>query len=163
MAKHQLSMSGGNDKSTYYLSGEYLDQKGVAVGSGFKRYGFRLNLDNKPREWATISNNLSFNQTEENLTTSQENVISDGLQLTTQVPVKNIDGSWGGGDVTNGANQFAPVNPIAIASLKTNNNIRRQFLGGVNVGINLMKNLTFRTSFNTNIGYSNRPVYSSQR
>lgn len=159
MAKHQLSMSGGNDKTTYYLSGEYLDQKGVAVGSGFKRYGFRLNLDNKPREWATISANLSFNQTEENLTTSQENVISDGLQLTPQVPVKNIDGSWGGGDITNGANQYAPVNPIAIANLKTNNNLRRQFLGGLNVGINLMKNLTFRTSFNTNIGYSNSTYY----
>ena len=159
MAKHQLSMSGGNDKTTYYLSGEYLDQKGVAIGSGFKRYGFRLNLDNKPREWATISTNLSFNQTEENLTTSQENVISDGLQLTPQVPVKNIDGTWGGGDLTNGANLYAPVNPIAIANLKTNNNIRRQFLGGVNVGINLMKNLVFRTSFNTNIGYSNSTYY----
>jgi TonB-linked SusC/RagA family outer membrane protein len=159
MDKHQLSMSGGNDKATYYLSGEYLNQKGIAIGSGFKRYGFRLNLDNKPREWVTIATNLSFNQTNENLTTSQENVISDALQLTPQVPVKNIDGSWGGGDITNGANQFAPVNPIAIANLKTNTNLRRQFLGGMNIGIKLMKDLTFRTSFNTNIGYSNSTYY----
>ena len=36
------------------MSGEYLDQEGVAVGSGFDRYGFRLNLDNKPREWVTL-------------------------------------------------------------------------------------------------------------
>ena len=154
MMKHQLSMSGGNDKTTYYLSGEYLDQKGVAIGSGFKRYGFRLNIDNKPREWATVGANLSFNQTDENLTTSQENVISDALQLTPQVPVKNLDGSWGGGDITNGAGIYAPVNPIAIANLKTNNFLRRQFLGGLNIGIKIMKDLTFRTSFNTNIGYS---------
>ena len=159
MAKHQLSMSGGNDKSTYYLSGEYLDQKGVAIGSGFKRYGFRLNLDNKPREWVTIGTNLSFNQTDENLTTSQENVISDALQLTPQVPVKNLDGSWGGGDLINGANQYAPVNPIAIANLKTNTLLRRQFLGGLNIAINLTKDLTFRTSFNTNVGYSNSTYY----
>lgn len=159
MTKHQLSMSGGTDKSTYYLSGEYLDQKGIALGSGFKRYGVRLNLDNKPREWVTIGTNLSFNQTDEDLTTSQENVISDALQLTPQVPVKNLDGTWGGGDITNGANQFAPVNPIAIATLKTNTLLRRQFLGGLNVGIRLMKDLTFRTSFNTNVGYSNSTYY----
>ncbi|HTL08186.1 MAG TPA: TonB-dependent receptor [Chitinophagaceae bacterium] len=159
MSKHQLSMSGGNDKSTYYLSGEYLDQKGVALGSGFKRYGMRLNLDNKPREWVTIGTNLSFNQTNENLTTSQENVISDALQLTPQVPVKNLDGSWGGGDIVNGANQFAPVNPIAIANLKTNTLTRRQFLGGLNIGIKIIKDLTFRTSFNTNVGYSSSTYY----
>ncbi len=164
MTKHQLSMSGGTDKSTYYLSGEYLDQKGVALGSGFKRYGVRLNLDNKPREWATVGINLAFNQTNENLTTSQENVISDALQLTPQVPVKNLDGSWGGGDVVNGANQFAPVNPIAIANLKTNTNVRREFLGGINLGIKIIKDLTFRTSFNTNINFSNstyfQPTYA---
>jgi TonB-dependent starch-binding outer membrane protein SusC len=159
MAKHQLSMSGGNDKSTYYLSGEYLDQKGVATGSGFKRYGFRLNLDNKPRDWVTIGTSLSFNQTNENLTTSQENVISDALQLTPQIPVKNLDGSWGGGDLINGANQYAPVNPIAIASLKTNTLARRQFLGGLNIAINFTKDLVFRSSFNTDIGYSNSTYY----
>ena len=159
MAKHQLSVSGGTDKTTYYLSGEYLDQQGVAVGSGFKRYGVRLNLDNKVRDWATIGVNLSFNQTKENLTSSQENTISDALQLTPQIPVKNLDGSWGGGDLVNGANVYAPVNPIAIANLKTNNNVRRQFLGGLNLDIKIIKDLYFRSSFNTNIGYQNYTYY----
>ena len=49
MSKHQLNLSGGSGNTTYYLSGEYLNQDGVAEGSGFKRYGVRLNLDNKPR------------------------------------------------------------------------------------------------------------------
>jgi hypothetical protein len=44
MQKHQLSLSGGSNTTTYYMSGEYLDQQGVAEGSGFKRYGFRLNM-----------------------------------------------------------------------------------------------------------------------
>ena len=159
MSKHQLSLSGGNDRTTYYLSGEYLKQAGVAIGSGFDRYGFRLNLDNKPRKWASIGANLSFNQTNDKLTTSQENVIANALQLTPQVPVKNIDGTWGGGDETNGANQFAPVNPIAIANLTTNNLVRRQFLGGLNLGIEIMKGLNFRSSFNTNLGFSSSTYY----
>ncbi|CAL1517165.1 TonB-dependent receptor [Chitinophaga sp. MM2321] len=159
MDKHQLSLSGGNDKTTYYLSGEYLKQDGIAAGSGFDRYGFRLNLDNKPREWATIGANLSFNQTNESLGTSQENVISNALQITPQIPVKNMDGSWGGGDLTNGANQYTPVNPIAIASLNQNKNTRRQFMGGLNIGITPIKNLSIRSSFNTNVGYSNAMIF----
>lgn len=159
MHKHQLSLSGGNERTTYYLSGEYLKQEGVALGSGFNRYAFRVNLDNKPREWASIGANLSFNQTNDNLTSSQENIISNALQLTPQVPVRNLDGSWGGGDENNGANIFAPVNPIAIANLTTNKLARRQLLGGLNVSIRLMEGLHFRTSFNTNLGFSNSSYY----
>lgn len=153
MNKHQLSLSGG-EKTTYYLSGEYMKQDGVALGSGFDRYSVRLNVDNKPREWATIGANFNFNQTKENLTTSQENIIQNALQLTPQIPVKNIDGSWGGGDDTNGANQFAPVNPIALANLTTNAYTRRQFLGGLNVGVKIIDGLTISSSFNANLGFN---------
>lgn len=155
MQKHQLSLSGGNNTTTYYMSGEYLKQDGVALGSGFDRYGFRLNMDNKPRDWITIGANISFNQTNEKLTSSSEGVISNALQLTPQVPVKNLNGEWGGSNDINGANRYAPINPVAIANVTTNTNRRRQFLGGLNVGINLLKGLTFRTSFNTDINYSN--------
>ena len=159
MVKHQFSMSGGSDKTTYYMSGEYLDQDGVALGSGFKRYGFRLKVDNKPLKWATIGANLSFNQTDQNLTTSQGDVISTALQLSPQIPVRNFDGTFAGADSTNASNVFAPVNPIAIASLVTNNNTNRQFLGGLNIAINLMKGLTFTTSLNGNVGYTNSTYY----
>ena len=159
MQKHQLSLSGGSSTTTYYMSGEYLDQQGVAEGSGFKRYGFRLNLDNKPREWITIGANLSFNQTDEKLTTSQENVIIRAIQLSPEVPVKNLNGSWGGGDLSNPAHQFSPVNPIAISQLVTNTNTRKQFLGGLNVGLTLAKGLVARTSFNTNLGFGNSTLY----
>lgn len=161
MNKHQLSLSGGSEKTTYFLSGDYLNQNGVAEGSGFKRYSFRLNVDNKPREWLSLGTNLSFNQTDENLTSSQENIISNALQLSPAVPVRNIDGTWGGAvvDATHPENQFAPVNPLAIASLATNANTRRQFLGGINLGIKIIKDLNFRTSFNTNVGYSNSQYY----
>jgi len=157
MNKHQLNLSGGSNNTTYYLSGEYLDQDGVAAGSGFKRYGVRLNLDNKPRPWLTIGTNLNFNQTNENLVTTNYGdaaspLIANALRLTPQIPVTNFDGSWGGSDPVNGANQYAPINPIALASLITNKNMKRQFLGGLNLGITLAKGLTFRSSFNGNIG-----------
>lgn len=160
MQKHQLSLSGGSSTTTYYLSGEYLKQDGVALGSGFNRYNVRVNLENKPREWVTLGTNLSFSQTNEKLTTSSESVIADALQLTPQIPVRNLNGDWGGGDDVNGANQFAPVNPVAIANLRTNNNRRRQFLGGLNLAFHVAKGLTLRTSLNTDINYTNSMFFN---
>ena len=157
MQKHQVNFSGGSTNTTYFMSGEHLNQEGIALGSGFKRYGFRLNLDNKPREWATIGANLSFSQTNENLTATnygdaQSPLIANALRLTPQIPVTNLDGTWGGSDPVNGAGQYAPTNPIALASLITNTNTKRNFLGGINLGITPFKGLAIRTSFNGSIG-----------
>jgi len=164
MQKHQVSVSGGGSNTTYYMSGEYLKQDGVAVGSGFDRYSFRVNLDNKPREWVTLGANLSFNQTNETLTTSADAIISNALQLTPQIPVKNLNGDWGGSNDINGGTQYAPVNPIALANVRTNTSRRRQFIGGLNATFNLAKGLTFRTAFYTDINYSNslyfNPTYN---
>ncbi len=165
MSKHQINLSGGGNNTTYYLSGEYLNQDGVAEGSGFKRYSVRLNLDNKPRPWLTLGTNLSFNQTNENLTATNyadaaSPLIANALELTPQIPVTNFDGSWGGSDPVNGANQFAPINPIALANLITNTNVKRQFLGGLNIGINILKGLTFRTSLNGSVGSGTSTYYT---
>lgn len=157
MNKHQLSFSGGNNNTTYYLSGEYLNQEGVALGSGFKRYGVRLNLDNKPREWASIGLNLNVNQVDEILTTTNYNnaespLIANALRLTPQIPVYNFDGSWGGSDPVNGANQFAPINPVALANLITNKNMRRQAQGGINLALKPITGLTLRASIYASYG-----------
>ncbi|WP_346238841.1 TonB-dependent receptor [Niabella insulamsoli] len=164
MGKHQLSVSGGSSATTYYLSTEYMDQKGVAEGSGFKRYGLRLNLDNKPRTWLSFGTNLSFNQTNEVLTatnySASDPLIANALRLTPQIPVTNFDGTWGGSDPINGAGQFAPINPIAIANLISNKNMRRQFLGGINMAITPLKGLTFRTSFNGSINHGQSLYYT---
>ncbi len=159
MTKHQLSLSGG-DKTTYYLSSEYLKQGGVAIGSGFDRYSIRLNIDNKPKDWATIGVNINFNQTKEKLTATQENTIVNALQISPQVPVKNLDGSWGGADEINGANRYSPVNPVAIANLTTNNNTRNQFLAGLNIGIKIIDGLSISTSLNTNLGFSSSDYFT---
>lgn len=41
---HQLSMSGGNEKTTFYASLAYLDQEGTLIHTGLNRYNGRLNI-----------------------------------------------------------------------------------------------------------------------
>lgn len=44
--QHQLSVSGGNDKTRFYLSGSVFDQEGIVLTTGLKRYTGRINLEN---------------------------------------------------------------------------------------------------------------------
>jgi TonB-dependent starch-binding outer membrane protein SusC len=160
MQKHQLSLSGGSEKTTYFLSGERMNQEGVALGSGFDRTSIRLNLDNKPRKWLTLGANVNVAQTDEKLATTQSNVIVNAIQLAPHIPVRNLDGTYGGGNITNStAEQFAPPNPIGLANLTTNEITRRRLLGGFNAGFNIIEGLDLRTSFNTDIGFSNSTYY----
>lgn len=161
LQKHQVSLSGGSENTQYYLSGESFDQEGIVQGSGFKRSSVRLNLDNQVRDWLKVSANLNFSQTKEQLSSTQQGVIGTALALSPAVPVKNPDGTWGGADDANGSSvQFTPLNPIAIANLVSNDLKRREFLGGLNADLTIVKGLHFRTSFNANIGLSRQDNYT---
>ena len=51
MTSHNVSMSGGNKDITYAISAGYLDQDGIAIGSGFKRQTLRGNIDAQIKKW----------------------------------------------------------------------------------------------------------------
>lgn len=44
--QHQLSVSGGNDKTRFYVSGSIFDQEGIVISTGLKRYTGRINFEN---------------------------------------------------------------------------------------------------------------------
>ncbi len=52
--QHQLEISGGTDKTTFLISGNYLNQQGVVENSSFDRYTVRTNFQTQ------ISDKLSF-------------------------------------------------------------------------------------------------------
>ena len=53
MQNYQVAVSNGNEKMKYYLSAGYLDEKGILDISYYKRYNFRVNLENQIRSWLT--------------------------------------------------------------------------------------------------------------
>lgn len=62
--KHFISLSGGGDKVTYYLSGGIQDQDGVfkIATDTYKRYNFRSKLSLQAFSWLKIYNNSEFDQ-----------------------------------------------------------------------------------------------------
>lgn len=47
---HQLSASGGNEKTTFFISGALFNQSGTVKRTGLKRYSGRINLDHNVNE-----------------------------------------------------------------------------------------------------------------
>ncbi|GAA4437761.1 TonB-dependent receptor [Pontibacter saemangeumensis] len=59
---HEFSISGGNEKSTFYSSYGYLDQEGIVTSeiSNYKRHNIRLNSTHKVARWLTVGQNLGY-------------------------------------------------------------------------------------------------------
>jgi len=86
MSQYDLNLSGGNDRTRYYVSGQYLDQKGMLVGNGYKRYSARLNLEQQVTKWLTAGMNMSFARSR-NDRVSNDNAFSTPLQIVALSPI----------------------------------------------------------------------------
>ena len=53
--QHNLSLRGGANKTNYFISLNYTDVKGTAVGNQFQRYSIRFNLDQEFTSWLKFS------------------------------------------------------------------------------------------------------------
>ena len=57
---HNVSISGGSEKVSYYISGDILDQKGIVKGYNYKRYSLRTNIDAQVTNYLKIGTNSSI-------------------------------------------------------------------------------------------------------
>lgn len=71
---HSLSLSGGDEKSTYFISANYLDQKGVVLNSGFKRFVARVNYDREVLDGLKVGVNITGSKSTQNTLTTFEAV-----------------------------------------------------------------------------------------
>lgn len=59
--EYNLSLQGGTDKFNYYVSGGYLSDEGIIVGSDYKRISTRTAIDYQAKSWLKIGTNMAYN------------------------------------------------------------------------------------------------------
>jgi TonB-dependent starch-binding outer membrane protein SusC len=59
ISNHNVSISGGSDKTNYFLSGGYTNEKGIIKNDDYGRYTMRLNIDSEVTKWLTVGANTS--------------------------------------------------------------------------------------------------------
>ncbi len=63
---HQIGVSGGDAKTTFFVSGNYFKDTGVIINQDFTRYTFRINLDHKITKNVSIGTSTLFTLSDRN-------------------------------------------------------------------------------------------------
>jgi len=144
LKSHQLAFSGGKEGISYYMSGSYLEQEGTIIGSGYKRFTFKTNIDAKLKDWLKVGVNINFANTIEKITlnSSADGIISTSLFSTPDVAVRDLNGNFSGPPSDGSLGSF--INPVASALLNTNKLKRRSYSGNFFAEFKLVKGLEYR-------------------
>lgn len=128
LQSHEISISGADEKSNYYISGGYYNQDGTAVGSMFERFSFRSNFERKAATWLKVGSNTMLNyqnikQADEGAYTLVTPISAARFMMPYWDPYRAngelasiADGSWKG----NGQNplEWLENNPVAYKKYK---------------------------------------------
>lgn len=112
---YNVSLSGGGDSGSYFVSAGYYNNDGVSYGNTFDRYSFRVNTQGK-KGCFSFGENLAYSLT--NTDPNQTNTYNDFLRMMPTIPIydENNPGGYGYGDAAK-YNTFG-VNPIAREDLE---------------------------------------------
>ena len=149
---YRLSISGGNAKVKYLISGNMLDQEAVTIRTDYKRYGIRANIDADVKPWLTISAKMNASSLH------KHNDGANWFHITNFSPTMEMKDSETGiynrdpYNIANGSNPYGElmVNYSDSYSYNLNANLTLLF--------NIMKGLTF--SVQGGYDYDHSPSYS---
>lgn len=145
---YDLSISGGTEKSRYYIAGGYYKEEGTVIDNYFQRLNLRINTDHTIGKRITIGENILLARTLEN--PIQDNAVIKSLyRANPMMPVydpTNILGGGYGHAQDDRSDQFQGANPVAAENLDESQIINDRLYGNLFADIKLLKNLTFRTN-----------------
>lgn len=146
--QHQVSAQGGSEKIKYYVSGNYMDQDGTIIGSEFKRYGARVNLDSQLKSWLKLGLSATYSNTYQRLLKAdqEDGVITYALTTRPDTPIYDINGGY-----TSISQQgVSNPNPVALALMDDILYNQNLLTGNVFAEVTPIKNLVWHTE----VGYS---------
>jgi len=184
-SSNNINFSGGTEKTTYYASLGYSDQKGMIKENTFKRISSRLNVDHKVYKTFTVGARVSYSNTRN--ASPNTGSVADGafgtagigrspLVLPPNVAPLNLDGSYNtaaaysNGGLGPGANlnpstglpllvgYYNPVVDLENNYFRSEGN---EVQGSVYANWEIIKNLNLRTTYGiNNINFEDRAFYT---
>jgi TonB-linked SusC/RagA family outer membrane protein len=147
-----ISASGGNEKTQFFISGSLSDQEGIIVSNDLTRLGGRINLDHKASDKFSVGVNFGLNRTV-NYRVADDNAFSTPMQIVALSPMTPVvdprtDLLSGALDVNSGnPNTNFPIyfNPLLdLQYAQRSTTVFRNF-GTFYAAYNFTKSLSFRT------------------
>jgi len=143
--QYDISARGGNEKTTFFASASIFDQSGIIVGSDYKRYTGRINVDNQVSTRIKIGATLGYTYGYSNRINNDNNiygVLSAAILMASDIPTRFTNGAYGKD------NSSSVENPVAAAFEPYNLSTFGRLLGGVNAEVDIIKGLKFKSAWN---------------
>jgi TonB-linked SusC/RagA family outer membrane protein len=164
---YNLVLAGGTEKTKFYISGTYNNQKGFLIGNAINQYSLRTNVSNQANKWLEVGANLSVSRTK-NYRLSNDNQFSTPEQVVALSPITPvIDPRTGlpSGALDNATglpNTNFPVyfNPLINAENAYFNTVDYRNLGNVFAQVKLLPSLNFRSEVGVDILNSSEDSYA---
>lgn len=126
---HQLSASGGTEKTRYYISGYYVNQPGIIINTDQKKYALRSNVDTKLSEKINLSVGLFIShQSSHNNTDAGDGGVSMVTPTVSWGPTESIYSSPGVYNRTSATGSPISANPYMTAKERLNDAKSNTFL-----------------------------------
>ncbi|OZI09637.1 SusC/RagA family TonB-linked outer membrane protein [Siphonobacter sp. BAB-5385] len=157
-----LNISGGNEKTKFYISGQYLDQKGILIKNSLERYTGRVNLDHKANNWLSIGMNMSLARTLQNRV-SNDNAFSTPMQAVAIPPITPLidprTGLTSGTPPGVSANFPIYYNPFVSAKYSDYKTLVFRNISNVYGQVDFTKWLSFRSELGVDLLNQNENTY----
>ena len=151
---YAVSASGGTDKLTFLLSGNYIDQDDILLKAGFKKYTSLARLEYKANKRISLGINLAPGYTVQTLSApdnDEASLTGAAVFLPPIIPAYNKDGSFSDPNSFGVIASVPMANPLTIASLYKGTNKTTYLLSNIYAQIEIIDGLKLRSSFGANL------------
>nr|WP_084407040.1 TonB-dependent receptor [Pedobacter panaciterrae] len=150
---NNLSITGGDNNTSFYVSGEITKSPSILKLQDFNRTSFRTNLDHNITKTLQIGTSLSYSNINRRIVPTGDTggITNTGLHTPTLTPIFNADGSY------NRAERFN--NPYVLLENSNSHAYTKRFIGNGFVKWDILKNLSFKSSFSLDDNSYNEVIY----
>lgn len=159
---YTLGLSGGNEQTQYFVTGNYFDQEGIVINSGFQRGSFRLNLDQKAGERLSFSSQIFTSRSIANRTSNS--VIQSALGMPPINTPYDANGNYTPGDVllSYPFSDSSGDNPLITANEQLNDLSINRFLGNLRTRYKVTDYLSLELMVGTDQTHNTEDTYASR-
>jgi len=168
MQNHNVSISGGNETSTYLVSTDYFNQRGTLRSTGLERYTLRINSDHRINKILKIGETLNishFRRNREGRRPGAFALLENAARMSPLLPVFNPNDLGGVAQPTNEVYGHSLDNPLVFTELYDDVQNNYNLLSNIYAQVDIFDGLSFKTEVGVNFTYEDikisNPEYAS--
>jgi TonB-linked SusC/RagA family outer membrane protein len=160
MSSHQLSIQGGNERSSYAISGNLFSQDGIVGGdkAGFERMTVRLNTQHKVKSWLTVGNTFNYTNLKRRFLPENNEFTTPlvrAMNMDPVTPVRKPDGTFAYSNYSD-TDIVNPLNQIEQTHDKWNSD---RIVGSIFGELRPLKGLSIRSTMSVDYTFAKRDIF----